>query len=777
MTTTATVQAGSPSAIRLRVFVRGAVQGVGFRPFVYRLARSLGLTGWVVNTAQGVTVEAEGEEEALESFLLRLETESPPRACIHGLEPTFLDACGYGEFGIRTSQTDGATRALVLPDIAICSDCRAEVDDAANRRYRYPFTNCTNCGPRFSIIRSLPYDRPHTSMAAFDMCAHCRAEYDNPLDRRFHAQPNACADCGPQLAWWARDGEALSSDEDALAAAITTLSEGAIVAVKGLGGFHLMVDAANDTAIAALRQRKHREAKPLALMVPDIEAARALCEISQLESRLLQAPEAPITILRRRAGVPADGIAPGNPYLGIMLPYTPLHHLLLAGVGRPVVATSGNLSDEPICIDEHEAVRRLADVADFLLVHDRPIVRHVDDSIARVVCGREQIMRRARGYAPLPIHISHDDGEDGGAVLGVGAHLKNAVSLSAPSGILIGQHIGDLETEPAYTAFENSVADLTALHDLQPRVAVCDLHPDYLSTQYAHATGLPVIEVQHHHAHVLSCMADNELQPPVLGVCWDGTGLGTDDTVWGGEFLTVHEDVSTFTRRAHLRRFPLPGGDRAVVEPRRAALGALFAVHGERLFTEDTPRRLGFGDQELRVLAGMLRGGVNSPLTSSAGRLFDAVAALVGLRQRVRFEGQAAMELEFAVTHGVDEQYGFDIDEARDDAAAIDWGSVLKAITAEMDDGLDVGIIAAKFHNTMAAIITEVACRVGQEWVLLTGGCFQNRCLSERAILRLRAAGLRPYLHQRVPPNDGGIALGQVVAAMGRSNRVSGRSR
>jgi hydrogenase maturation protein HypF len=820
------------------------------------------LAGWVNNSPQGVFIEVEGPRAELEKFLLRLEAEKPVRSFIQSLEASWLDVVGFTNFEIRPSETGGSKTALVLPDIATCPDCLSEIFDPKNRRHRYPFTNCTHCGPRFSIIESLPYDRANTSMKAFTMCPQCQAEYDDPHNRRFHAQPNACPVCGPHLELWRsgpakREQSAANSSEaqnqprsaersyDALLAAAQAIREGKIVAVKGLGGFHLMVNACDDGAVRRLRERKQREEKPFALMFPSLESVKAECEVSPLEERLLRSPEAPIVLLRKiansdksrardgsrcRKSQIVNSIAPGNPYLGVMLPYTPLHHLLMAELGFPVVATSGNLSDEPICTDEHEALERLRDIADVFLIHNRPIVRHVDDSIVRVMLDRELVLRRARGYAPLPVSLSvaadvsrlhirgnsQSEPTDVGCyktILAVGAHLKNAVALAIGNQVFISQHIGDLETEQAHTAFRRVIADFEKLYEAKPQIIAADLHPDYLSTKYAlerrppvrresenasdqravPEAGVPIVmQVQHHIAHVLSCMAENEIAPPALGVSWDGTGYGLDGTIWGGEFFLVTDE--NIERIAHLRPFRLPGGDKAVKEPRRTALGLLYEISGDAIFSGQKVRREGapnstrgacappaaFSSSELATLKTMLANKLNSPVTTSMGRLFDAVASLIDLRQQIRFEGQAAMELEFALD-GVEtnEAYPLPIADCRLPIAAredqpspgygstgarptktpksemiLDWSPMVKAILVDVQ------------QSALAEGIVAVAKRTGQNRVVLSGGCFQNRYLTERTVRRLSAEGFRPYWHQRVPPNDGGIALGQVIAAL-----------
>jgi len=794
---------------RVRITIRGAVQGVGFRPFVYRLAQECGLGGRVLNSAQGVSIEAEGKKEMLECFLARLQTEKPPHAYIQSLESLYLDPVGYADFIIGRSEGSGVRSALVLPDIAICSHCLSELFDRENRRYLYPFTNCTNCGPRFSIIEGLPYDRANTTMKAFEMCGDCRREYEDPRDRRFHAQPNACPTCGPHVELWDTGGRVVAERNDAVRRGADIIQRGGILAVKGIGGFHLMVDAGNDEAVRRLRERKHREEKPLALMYPTLQQVKRECRVSEVEERLLLSPESPIVLLEKETRIlsptarVAESVAPANPYLGVMLPYSPLHHILMREVGCPVVATSGNLSDEPICIDEREAIERLSNIADVYLVHNRPITRHVDDSVVRIMMGRELVVRRARGYAPLPIPLRIDAAQP---LLAVGAHLKNAVATKVGSSIFLSQHIGDLETKEASDAFRKVVDDIQRLYDTKPAAVVCDLHPDYLSTRYARELPIPVYTVQHHYAHVASCMAENELEGQVLGVSWDGTGYGLDGTIWGGEFLLTTDN--SFNRVGTFRPFRLPGGDSAVKEPRRTAIGVLYEIFGDSLFdrTDLLPLQ-SFDRPELAVIQRMLSRGFNTPVASSVGRLFDAVASIIGLRQRANYEGQAAMELEFAVPNeGSGESYEFaflatqtpsqdsgrqipspdkapesnfrlpcaftessqtgsSIDE-RQSKILIDWFPIIHGVLGDVRQGFGVGVISTKFHNTLTEIIICVAKKVGERRIVLSGGCFQNRYLTETTIRRLRAEGFRPYWHQRVPPNDGGIALGQINAVM-----------
>jgi hydrogenase maturation protein HypF len=759
----AAADGGSPPRLvhpptRVHVALRGAVQGVGFRPFVFRLAGEMSLAGWVRNTPQGADLEVEGSAAAIEQFLHRLQAEAPPACCILHIQQTQLAPAGYTTFAMRASCAAGARTAVILPDLAICADCVREVLDPADRRFRYPFINCTNCGPRFTILHGLPYDRARTTMQHFRMCARCQAEYDDPADRRFHAQPNACPECGPQLELWDAAGSVVAVRDKALRTAAAAVRAGKILAVKGLGGFHLVADAREPDAIARLRQRKARAEKPFAVMAPDVAAVRRECWLSESEERLLTGPQSPIMLLQRRHadGAIADAVAPGNPCLGVMVPYTPLHHLLLAELGFPVVATSGNRSDEPICIDEREALARLAGIADCFLVHDRPIVRHVDDSIVRVVLDHAMVLRRSRGYAPLPVLVK----EPLPPILAFGGHLKCTVALAVHDQVCLSQHIGDLETTLALDALQRAAADLPALFEQTPQLVACDGHPDYQSTRSAEQTGLPTVRVQHHYAHILACMAEHHLSGPVLGVSWDGTGLGTDGTLWGGEFLRITS--SGFERVAHLRTFPLPGGDHAIRQPRRTAIGLLYELWGDAVFERhDLAPLQAFSAAELGLLRPMLRKRLNTPQTSSMGRLFDAIASIMGLRQIAAFEGQAAMALEFALQEpAVHDAYPF-----RLDAGVIDWGPLVEGVLHDLRFGAEAARIADRFHNGLAEMILAVAVHVGEAVVVLGGGCFQNAALLERSVRRLREVGFAVYWPQQVPPNDGGLALGQVMAA------------
>ena len=727
---------------RIQVRLRGIVQGVGFRPFVYNLAQRLKLAGHVLNDSSGLIAEVEGEHAAIEAFLEALQREHPPLAWIQDRAVTSLPPAGEREFHIRPSVAETGRFALVSPDIATCDACLADIADARNRRYGYAFTNCTNCGPRYTIIRDIPYDRPHTTMADFAMCDLCRSEYDNPADRRFHAQPNACPACGPALS---------ASIEEAQ----RRLADGQILAIKGLGGFHLACDARNTAAVGRLRARKRRSDKPFALMVGSPQAARELCVVDETAARALGGPRHPIVILPRceSAGLP-EGIAPGNQTLGVMLPYTPLHHLLFRGAAfTALVMTSGNLSEEPIVVENRDAHERLSGVADWFLEHNRDIYMRADDSVVGVFESEERVMRRSRGYAPQTLDLGRDLPE----LLACGGELKNVFCLTKGTHAILSQHIGDLENYETLVFFEETLANLRKLFRVTPRAVAYDLHPGYLSTKYALGlAGLEKIGVQHHHAHIASCMAENGLTGEVIGVAMDGTGYGLDGAIWGGEFLLA--SYAGFTRRAHLRYVPLAGGDAAVRQPWRSALAyvgaAPFAGH--------------VSEQRLRAVERMIATGTNTVMTSSCGRLFDAVAALVGLRHEANFEGQAAIELEAIVDPSCEERYEFDIG-----GEELDFRAMMQRIVKER---AAPSLVAARFHNTLAAAIHEMCLRMRRESgigrVCLSGGTFQNMRLLALAARALRASGFELFLHRNVPPNDGGIALGQAMIAAERMKTV-----
>jgi hydrogenase maturation protein HypF len=746
---------------RLRLEVTGAVQGVGFRPFVHRLAVSEALGGFVHNTGEGVSLEIEGPTDALDRFLARLDGEMMLPASIHARQIRRVPARDERAFVIAPSVHTTQRSAVVLSDLATCSDCLREILNPADRRHLYPFTTCVHCGPRYSIIEAVPYDRTRTTMRHFPMCAACHAEYDDASSRRFHAETNACPDCGPQLALWDPAGRILATRHDALMGAADALRQGLTVALKGLGGFQLLVDARNGPAVTRLRERKRRPAKPFAIMVPCLADALEVANLAAEEQRLLCSAAAPIVLMQSRCNraLVAESVAPTNPWLGVMLPYTPLHHLLMSEIGFSVVATSGNRCDEPIVADEAEALERLGGIADRFVVHDRAILRPVDDSVVRVVAGRRAILRLARGYAPLVLPRP----TLAAPALALGGHQKDAVAVAVGKQIILGPHIGDLDSAETRTALARAVERTTALYDIHPQLIACDEHPDYYSTRFADRLGPQVQRVPHHLAHALAAMVDNSLGTPVLAVTWDGTGYGGDGTIWGGEFLRL--DETRYRRVAHLEPFRLPGGATAMREPRRAALGALYAMFGGAALTmmELCPVA-DFAPAERRVLARMLDRGVNSPLTSSAGRLFDAIAAILGLRQKTSFEGEAAIAVEVAADRSTSSvPLAAPCLSARAGRLVIDWRPILTAMVTATREGIAAEDLAAAFHDALADAICAVATRVGTRQVLLTGGCFQNARLTERAIARLRAAGFEPYWHHRVPSNDGGLAAGQAV--------------
>jgi hydrogenase maturation protein HypF len=815
-----TPPASVTGAVRTAVRVEGIVQGVGFRPFVYALATRLGLSGLVGNDLDGVFAEVEGPPSAVREFLAALEREAPPLARVDRVTATPVTPTGTSpSFQIVASEPAGRRATLIAPDTATCADCLRELNDPADRRFRYPFINCTNCGPRFTIVRDVPYDRPLTTMAGFPMCERCAAEYHDPANRRFHAQPTCCPACGPRLALLDQSGKphdggplatpscgqrsTISSPADGapvdgarpdgvLDLAAGLLRRGVIVAVKGLGGYHLAADAASEAAVAALRARKHREDKPFAVMVADLDAARRLGRVDDTEAALLTSQARPIVLLARRPDADvAASAAPGNRQLGIMLPYTPLHHLLLASVGRPLVMTSGNVSDEPIAYRDEDALDRLGGIAGAFLTHDRAIHIRTDDSVARVFGGRPAIIRRSRGYVPEPVMLR-------GAscagflrpVLACGAELKNTFCLARGDRAFVSHHIGDLENAETLRSFTEGIQHFARLFDITPQVAAYDLHPEYLSTKYAlDLDGVDLAGVQHHHAHIASCLADNGVGGPVIGVAFDGTGYGTDGTIWGGEFLIA--DLADFRRAGHLAQVPMPGGAAAVRQPWRMAAAYLDELAGlDAASLPVAQRNAGRWD----TIVAMARRKVNAPLTSSAGRLFDATAALLGVRDEITYEGQAAIELEQLADPAETGAYHASIAATSSGTARAAGGAtpidsaggepgegfrasgadLIAAVVEDLAAGVPRETVAARFHNGLAALIVDGCALLrdqhGLRTVALSGGVFQNLLLLGRTVAGLEARGFTVLTHSRVPCNDGGISLGQAVVAAARES-------
>jgi hydrogenase maturation protein HypF len=756
--------------VRKAVRVEGIVQGVGFRPFVYGLATGLGLGGSVGNDADGVFAEVEGPANAVAEFLARLERDAPPLARVDQVRSWALAPTGAAGFAITTSRPGGPRRALVSPDTATCADCLRELADPADRRFGYPFINCTNCGPRFTIVRDVPYDRARTTMAAFAMCAACAAEYRDPANRRFHAEPSCCPACGPSLVLAGPEGTVLAetglAGADPIAAAAGWLRDGAVVAVKGLGGYHLAVDAASDKAAAALRERKHREDKPFAVMVADVAAARALVEVDEVAERLLTSPRRPIVLLPRVPDAPvAPAVAPGNRQLGVLLPYTPLHHLLVRTLGGPMVLTSGNISDEPIAYQDGDAFRRLGGIADVFLTHNRAVHIRTDDSVTRPFFHKKMMLRRSRGYAPEPVRVRARFRRP---VLAVGAEQKNTFALAKGDQVFVSHHIGDLENAETLRSFTTGIEHFRRLFGIEPAVVAHDLHPEYLSTKYAlDQVGVELVGVQHHHAHIASCLADNGAAGPVIGVAFDGTGYGLDGTIWGGEFLVA--DQAGFERVGHLTPVPLPGGAVAIRQPWRMAAAYLDAagLGPAGLGPAGRPEVTRRHDDQWAAVLSMARQGVNAPLTSSAGRLFDAVSALLGVRDTINYEGQAAVELEQLADPAEPDGYRATISSGAPFQAA--GADLVRAAAADLARGAGRPVIAARFHHGVARLI-EDGCRVARDrtglgTVALSGGVFQNQLLLAQTVRRLEAGGFEVLTHAQVPCNDGGISLGQAVIA------------
>ena len=755
------------AATRAQLTVRGLVQGVGFRPYVYALAKKRALRGRVYNTTTGVQIDVEGDRCAIEQFVHDLKANPHPLARIDAVERyDSVALMRYADFRIVESLVLSEALALIAPDIATCQDCLNELFDPTDRRYRYPLINCSHCGPRFTIIQDLPYDRHRTTMRAFAMCAACEREYNDPANRRFHAQPNACPACGPQLALLDAAGRPLDA-RDAIAAARQRLQQGEIVAIKGVGGFHLACDATQASVVQALRQRKHREAKPFALMAADLAAARVYCQVSEAEADLLSSPSRPIVLLRQRADCRLpEAIAPDRHELGVMLPYTPLHHLLLQGRNAPLVMTSANRSDEPIAYRTEEALMRLAGIADCFLTHNRDIHMRCDDAVTQIVRGRAYPIRRSRGYAPKPIPLAFAANAD---ILACGAELKNTFCLLHQRHAFMSHHIGDLENVETLQSFTESIAHFSNLLRLRPQVAAYDLHPEYLSTKYALALDdvSAAIGVQHHHAHVASCMADNKLDGEVIGVALDGVGYGPDGHLWGSEIMLA--SLADFERCCHLAYAPMPGGVKAIQEPWRMAAAYLQQAFGDGFVDLGIPFAERLNLQAWRVLRQMTQQGVNSPLTSGMGRLFDAVSSILGLGDSVNYEGQAAIALEMIADPGCCDRYQF---ELAADGRLMQPEPVLRQIVRDAQANIPAPVIAAKFHRAVADGVARVASRIrkaeGLKRVALSGGVFQNRLLLEWTWRQLEADGFEVYAHHRVPTNDGGLSLGQAVVAAAR---------
>jgi hydrogenase maturation protein HypF len=749
-----------------RIKVRGVVQGVGFRPIVYRLASQHHLKGSVYNTTSDVTIIVEGPLSDIESFINRLEESAPPQSHIESIIVEDEPVRGLQQFTIEASRIQEKEYQLVSPDIAICPLCRKEIFNPSDRRYLYPFTNCTNCGPRFTIIESMPYDRPNTTMRKFNMCPQCLKEYNDVEDRRFHAQPNACPVCGPALQLI--DAEGKGVDGDALSASVELLKHGKILAIKGLGGFLLSCDATDDNAVAALRERKRRGAKPFAVMMTSINEIEKYSPVSELEKIMLESSQAPIVLLKLRAKSKSLSplIAPGTVYLGVMLPYTPLHHLIMKYTDRPLVMTSGNISEEPIAEENNEALKRLSCIADYFLMHNRDICSRYDDSVAMAVNGKAQIIRRARGFAPYPIHLPYNSA----MVLACGAETKNAFCLTRDNHAFLSQHIGDLENLETLESFEDTIRLYKKMFHIEPEIIAYDMHPDYLATQYAvemvKVKGLKGVPVQHHHAHIVSCMVDNGINEQVIGVAFDGTGYGEDGTIWGAEFLLA--DYAGFKRLAHFEYLPLPGGKAAIEKPYRMALSYLFKVFGDETLKLDLPFLKGIDREEMALIKMQIERKINTPYTSSCGRLFDAVSALLDIRKQTDYEGQAAVELESVAELDCDAGYPFDVIE-KDGIHVVTFDRMFRSIIDDMNFKKVASYIGRRFHQTVAEMILAVCRTLAKQMnidrVALSGGVFQNRLLLELTIKMLEDAGITVFVHHHVPANDGGIALGQAVIA------------
>lgn len=756
--------------IAKRVEVNGIVQGVGFRPFVYQLATRYNLSGNVANTSSGVAIHIQGPQRNIESFYKDIPLKCPPLAHITQLSIFDEKLNNFNEFKITDTKRESRTATLISPDISVCDDCLNELFDPADRRFRYPFINCTNCGPRYTIIDDIPYDRPKTSMKYFKMCRVCQGEYDDPGNRRFHAQPNACSDCGPHVGLYHGNRKKIVTS-DPIEKTAALLKQGCIIAIKGLGGFHLAADAENRSTVARLRKRKHREEKPLAMMSLDIEIIRKYARVDPEEEKLLTSPRRPIVLLKKIEPNPiSEKVSPRNWYFGVMLPYTPLHYLILNHHFTALVMTSGNRSEEPIAIDNDEAFERLSDIADYFLIHDRHIYLRNDDSIVRKSAGDRRFIRRSRGYVPVPVFLK----KEVPPILACGAELKNTVCLTKKNQAFLSQHVGDLANLAAYDFFRKTIEHMKRILDIRPDIVAYDLHPNYMSTRYAEELqGIQKIQVQHHHAHIISCMAENMLSGPVVGLSFDGTGYGTDGNIWGGEILIA--DARQFRRAAHITYIPMPGGEAAIKQPWRMAVSYLYDAFGETFWDLDLPLFKDHDEKKIQTIIQMIQNGVNSPLTSSLGRLFDGIASIIGIRNHVFYEGQAAMELEMLAQDHTSDIY--DGEWTGSNRHKIPTAPIIYGIVKDMQRGIPESIISRKFHQTLIHLFADLCEVIGKEnglnRVVLSGGVFQNSILFTGLIKALEAKKIKVYTHRRVPTNDGGISLGQAVVAAAAVARSS----
>jgi len=752
---------------RFRIQIQGTVQGVGFRPFVYRIAKEKNLKGFIRNNSEGVLIEVEGEEENLKSFIFDLETKKPPLSEYTFFKIKEINLKKDKDFLILKSDEKGEKIAFILPDIATCDECVKEIFDSKDRRFNYPFTNCTNCGPRFSIIQNIPYDRKNTTMKIFEMCPECKEEYENPLKRRFHAQPNACPICGPYVYLIDSKGNLICEREEAIEKTLQFLKQGKIIALKGIGGFQLLTNALSDNCVCELRKRKKRDEKPFAIMFKDIKHIKKYAFISEIEERILLSPSSPILIVKAKENTDLSKYcAPFNPYIGVMIPYTPLHHLIISKIDFPLICTSGNLTEEPIAFKNEEAFSRLRNIADYFLMNNRPIERYIDDSVVKIINKKPVIIRRARGYAPIPFVLKKTLPQ----ILALGSYLKNTIAISKSNRIIVSQHIGDLDNEKSFNAFKKVIEDFKRLFEFKPEIIVCDAHPEYLSTKYGEKISkkenIPLIKAFHHHSHIVSCMIDNEIEEKVLGVSWDGTGYGRDGKIWGGEFLIC--DFKDFERLASFREFGLLGGDKAIKEPSRSAIGVLYEIYGEEAFDMDLEPVKNLSENERKIFKTAYRKNLSIFRTTSVGRLFDAVSSILGLRQKITYEGQSAMMLEWIAEDCKDNPKSFyDFEITKSKYYVIDWIPLFKGIIYDFKNKKEKSFIAYKFHLTLSEIIKKISEIAGDYKILLSGGVFQNKLLTELVFKKLKEK--KVYMHSRIPPNDGGISAGQVMIGYKKS--------